>query len=104
MPNQPFNLDEAIANWRENIAAQGIGSREILDELESHLREAVERRIRTGEEASKAFELAAREIGDASVLKGEFAKASRTRTAAEKLMLATCVVLMALILLLSGAA
>jgi hypothetical protein len=98
-----FKLEEAIAGWRNQIAAQGIRSREILDELESHLREAVERAIHAGDEPSKAFELAAREIGDASALKREFGKASRTRAVAEKLMLAVCVALMGLILFLSGA-
>ena len=103
MFEKSFKLDEAIANWRNQIAAQGIRSREVLDELESHLREAVERRIRAGEEASKAFDLAAREIGEAGALKTEFAKANPTRSIAEKLMLALCVVFMGLIVFLSAA-
>jgi hypothetical protein len=104
MLEKSFKLDEAIANWRNQIAAQGLKSREVLDELESHLREAMERRIRAGEEASKAFELATREIGEASALRKEFAKANTTRSAVEKLMLAACVVLMAFIVFLGAAA
>ena len=99
-----FRLDQAIAEWRNQIAAQGIKSRKVLDELESHLREGADRRLRAGEEAAKAFQLAAREVGDAAVLKAEFAKANGARPVVEKLMLAVCVVFMALITFLSGAA
>jgi hypothetical protein len=101
--NDSFKLDQAVADWRKRIAAQGINRREVLDELESHLREAVDRRIRAGEEKAEAFEFAASEIGDAEVLKKEFAKTSRTRSIPEKVMLAVCAVFMMFIVFLSAA-
>jgi hypothetical protein len=36
-----FNLDQAIEQWRRQLAVSGIRSLETLDELESHLREDV---------------------------------------------------------------
>jgi len=101
--NPSFKLDEAIAKWRTEMTAQGVKSPDILDELESHLREAAERRIRSGEQAARAFELAVREVGDGAALKTEFAKTGRVHPIAEKLMLAVCTVFMAFIIFLSGA-
>jgi hypothetical protein len=101
--NHSFKLEEAIVNWRNQIAAQGIRSHEVLDELESHLREAADRRVRDGEENAKAFELATREIGEAGLLKMEFAKASRTHSIVEKLMLAVCVVFVGFVVFLCAA-
>ena len=38
------NFDPDIAAWRRQLIAAGIKSAEVLDELESHLREDIERR------------------------------------------------------------
>jgi len=46
-----------------------------LDELESHLREEIEQRVKAGMDAQPAFELAAQELGPATALKNEFRKA-----------------------------
>jgi hypothetical protein len=40
-PNNMFNLDSAIIEWRRKIISAGIKSPDLLDELESHLREDV---------------------------------------------------------------
>ena len=40
-----FDLDSEISGWRKKLAAQGIKSRLILDELESHLREDIEAQL-----------------------------------------------------------
>jgi hypothetical protein len=43
-----FNLGAAITNWRRQMAACGIKSPGVLDELESRLREDMEQRRRPG--------------------------------------------------------
>lgn len=76
-----FNLDEAIAQWRRQMLAAGIKTRGLLDELESHFREDVERQVRAGSNVQQAFEAAARRIGRASALEAEFAKVARLKEA-----------------------
>src|SRR5579862_4552506 len=67
-----FNLEEAISDWREDMALAGIAFSEVLDELESHLVEDVECRMRSGSDAEKAFREAALKLGHAVLLKREF--------------------------------
>lgn len=62
-----FNLEEAIAEWRRQMAAGGMSDPEILDELESHLREA-------GAGTQSEFDERVRQIGQPKALKREFAK------------------------------
>lgn len=69
-----FDLDQAILEWRRQMTAGGVQSPEILDELENHLRDDVEQRIRSGLAAKQAFEVAVRQLGLVGVLKSEFAK------------------------------
>src|SRR5687768_13036549 len=69
-----FNLDQAIAEWRRQMAVAGVKDPETLDELESHLRDDVERQLRSGLSERQAFEEAVRRIGQAAALKGEFEK------------------------------
>lgn len=68
------NLDQAIAAWRRQMQAAGIKVPELLDELESHLREDVEHRMRQGSTAQGAFEVAIRNMGKIDLLKAEFDK------------------------------
>lgn len=72
-----FNLDQKITEWRRRMAADGIRNPAVLDELESHLREDVEREMKSGSGDAKAFETAARRLGQSSLLKAEFAKINR---------------------------
>ena len=51
-----FNLELAIKEWRERMTAGGIKSTATLDELESHLREDVQRRLQSPEPIQPAFE------------------------------------------------
>ena len=77
-----FNLDMAIKEWRQRMLAAGVNNPNILDELESHLRDDVERRTQAGAGEEQAFEIAVRSIGQPAVLKNEFAKSgamNRTR-------------------------
>jgi hypothetical protein len=72
-----FNLDQSIAEWRRQIVAAGIKSSDVLDELESHLREDVERRMRAGATAERAFRDAVIQVGTAEQLRTEFGKISK---------------------------
>jgi hypothetical protein len=72
-----FDLDLAISEWRRQMSADGIKSREVLDELESHLREDVERRMRAGATAEQAFREAVVQVGTAEQLRPEFRKVSK---------------------------
>ena len=82
-----FNLDQAIAEWRRQMAAAGIKRHEILDELESHLRDDVARQIGSGLSEQQAFKAAVQRIGHTRTLKLEFAKISGIKWAiSRKLM------------------
>jgi hypothetical protein len=72
-----FDLEQAVADWRQQMVAAGLQKGEALDELESHLREDIQQQIQAGLTTQRAFESAVERIGGAQVLKGEFAKVSR---------------------------
>jgi hypothetical protein len=74
-----FELKIAIANWRRKMTAAGIKSRDVLDELESHLREDVDQQMRSGVTAERAFREAVRRVGAGDQLKQEFGKISVTQ-------------------------
>src|SRR6266704_3257419 len=75
-----FDLEKAIADWRQQMMAAGVSNGEALNELESHLRDDIEQEMRAGLSSQQAFELAAQKMGEAHQLKGEFAKVNRPRT------------------------
>ena len=70
-----FNLEQAIANWRQQMLAAGIQTPVPLEELEEHLREDIERQVQAGATAQQAFGIAVRELGQGHSLKKEFARA-----------------------------
>jgi hypothetical protein len=70
-----FDLNLAISEWRQRMIAVGIENPSVLDELENHLREDVERRILDGTSAQAAFQNATQQIGQPDRLKAEFEKA-----------------------------
>ena len=74
-----FNLEQAISDWRRKLSAAGMRSRDIVDELESHLREEIDRQIQAGATEQDAFQTAVAELGDAGALKSEFAKLNAAR-------------------------
>jgi hypothetical protein len=98
-----FDLEQSITEWRQRMSRGGVKALAVLDELESHVREDVERQMRSGVETQKAFELAVKKIGPASLLKKEFKK-SRAAVIGEKLMLAAAVLVLAFGAFLSMAA
>jgi heme/copper-type cytochrome/quinol oxidase subunit 3 len=74
-----FELEEAIAKWREQMAAAGLKRTNVLDELETHLRDDIEQRTRAPLPEAEAFVAATRALGDAATLQSEFEKAPAAR-------------------------
>lgn len=72
------------------MAAGGIKEAAVLDELESHLREEIERQMRAGASEERSFAIAAQKIGPANTLKTEFLK-NGFASLLEKLMIAIAV-------------
>ena len=60
-----FDLEKSIADWRRQMLAAGIKTPVPLEELESHLREDIERQMKSGLSAQQAFEIAVKKIGQA---------------------------------------
>jgi hypothetical protein len=71
-----FNLEQCISEWRGQMLSAGVKNPDIVDELESHLREDWARRVQSGESEEQAFEGAVQGVGQANLLKHEFAKLS----------------------------
>jgi hypothetical protein len=69
-----FNLEQSIAEWRQQMLAAGIKSPAPLEELESHLREEIERLRELGIDEGRAFGKAVQQIGPPNALKREFQK------------------------------
>src|SRR5437763_11461933 len=67
-----FSLDHAITEWRRQMSAAGIKSPDVHDELESHLREDIERRARSGADTAQLFQRAVAQFGRPQSLKAEF--------------------------------
>ena len=70
-----FDLEDAIAEWRKQMLAAGIKAPVPLEELEIHLREEIERQMKSGLNGLEAFNSAVHKIGQARALKSEFKKA-----------------------------
>jgi hypothetical protein len=97
-----FNLENQIAAWRKQMMSGGVTNPDLLDELESHLREDIDRQMRTRLSASQAFETAVERIGPANTLKTEFTNAGATPKTLRNLMGFVCAVLIGFILWMSG--
>jgi hypothetical protein len=68
------DLEQSIANWCKQMLAAGIKSPVPLEELEIHLREEIERQIKSGKNEQYAFENAIKKMGHPKNLKTEFTK------------------------------
>lgn len=68
------DLEQLISEWRAKMLAAGIQSPAPLDELESHLREEIDRQVKSGLGDAAAFQTAVQNIGQAQVLEREFKK------------------------------
>jgi hypothetical protein len=71
-----FDLEERIRHWRQAQAHALGGRAEVLDELESHLREEVQRLVAAGQTLASAWETALARLGDPRQLADEFGKVS----------------------------
>jgi hypothetical protein len=69
-----FDVKQSIAEWRRRMLAAGIKAPVPLEELESHLRDEIERRTKSGQGEEEAFNSAVQEIGPASMVQTEFEK------------------------------
>jgi hypothetical protein len=69
-----FNLEQSIADWRQQMLVAGIKTPVPLEELEGHLREEIERQTKSGLSEAEAFAVGIREIGQGHVLHNEFNK------------------------------
>jgi hypothetical protein len=69
-----FNLESAIANWRQQMLAAGVNAPVPLDELETHLRETITQHIHSGLTPQAAFAISTQDIGEPQTLHAEFNK------------------------------
>ncbi|HEY7314671.1 MAG TPA: cytochrome c biogenesis protein CcsA [Gemmataceae bacterium] len=69
-----LELEQLIAQWRRGLAETTGCSSEVLDELESHLREAIGQLVQGGHSEEQALTLAASRLGSPPALAAEFAK------------------------------
>ena len=76
-----FNLEQAIAEWRQQMLATGIQTPVPLEELEIHLREEIERQTKAGLTPQDAFISAVQKLGTAQAVRAEFEKADETHDA-----------------------
>jgi hypothetical protein len=74
----PFDLNEAVRRWQQNLGASPAFCADDLEELASHLRVSVQRLTATGLSEEEAFQVAARRIGERGPLEREFAKLNPT--------------------------
>ncbi len=74
-----FDLETAVAQWRQDLARQSGLTAEVLDELEAHLRDDVTRQVAGGRPAEEAFREAAARLGEPRALVAEFAKVNAAR-------------------------
>lgn len=80
-----MNLETRFAAWRQSMQAGGIGPGEKRDELESHLRDGFEERVRAGMTEEAAFAAAAEKLGQPAVIQQEFKSALTWRTRLSRL-------------------
>lgn len=66
--------EELIAGWRRNLAETTGCTNEVLDELESHLRDEIQQLVQSGHSEEQAFALATSRLGPPRALATEFAK------------------------------
>jgi Fe2+ transport system protein B len=69
-----FDLEQSIADWRRQMLAAGIRTPVPLEELESHLRDEIERQTESGLSEREAFQSAVQKIGSAHTVQNEFQK------------------------------
>src|SRR5438874_2672767 len=71
-----FDIDRQIQEWRRTVSAHFGDRGDVVDELEAHLRDDFDRRVRSGVSPEQAWADACAQLGEARQLAGEFAKVS----------------------------
>ena len=71
-----FDLETAIADWKQSLVMRDSFSSDDISELESHLRDCVSSLSSMGLSGEEAFLIAQRRVGQPSELDAEFAKES----------------------------
>ena len=85
MENQTrFDLNAAIENWRQELAAQSNLTPEVRRELETHLRDSIAELRQRGLNDEESFWLARRRVGQPKQLGEEFAKADPAKVWRER--------------------
>jgi len=97
-----FDLERAISEWRRQLADGGIDSPEVLDELESHLRDDAQRQVHLGSSPEQAFNAAVQRFGPRVALELEFKKISGGTNVSGRLMGLATITLVAFIVWMSG--
>jgi hypothetical protein len=69
-----FDLEARIRQWRENLGAALGGRPEVVEELEGHLRDEVDRLVQAGQTPEQAWQTALGRLGSAPQLAAEFGK------------------------------
>ena len=95
------DLEPQIAEWRLQMLNAGIKTPVPLEELESHLREDIDRRMKAGADILDAFEIAARRLGEAAVLEMEFKHVGATERKRMKRIVAILAALLGMVFGLS---
>ncbi|MDB6029843.1 MAG: hypothetical protein JWM16_181 [Verrucomicrobiales bacterium] len=72
-----FNLDDSIKAWQQQLDANGLHNPDILEELESHLRDDIKDRLQAGANPEQAFALAVQRLGQPELLEREFEKTTQ---------------------------
>jgi len=79
-----FDLNAAIANWQQELAAQSNLTPDVRRELETHLRDSTAELRQRGLNDEESFWLARRRVGQPQQLSEEFAKADPARVWRER--------------------
>jgi len=74
------NLEQLIVGWRKTMMTAPNVGRETLDELESHLRENVDKLVSSGMSEPEAFQHAVAQLGSALTIASEFQKLDQSPT------------------------
>ncbi len=69
-----FDLEQAITEWRQQMLAAGIQTPMPLEELESHLREEIERQVKLGLSEAEALQVGVENFGETHRMQSEFKK------------------------------
>ena len=74
------DLEQQIADWRRSMAKASGHRPELLNELEGHLREEIDRLRRSGVSTDKVFEMAVSKLGAPAPVAAEFDKLTTAPT------------------------